>query len=92
MTPYGLLKGPARRRCNRLLREVQEHGCTWVRGEDTFRDAERLHNAGLLVAAVSKYRWWGGGKRPFRELALFASRAEAEARYGRSILPRTRKR
>lgn len=59
------------RRCNeRLLRRVMSaRGGIFVRGEDSFRIAERLHKAGLISAQPSKWGW-GGGRRPFRELFL----------------------
>lgn len=92
MIPYSMLKGPARRRCDRLARKVREHGVAYVYRESDFRDAERLHNAGIIVAAIGKYRFWPGGKRPFRELALFPDRASAEECHPRTILPKSRRR
>ena len=70
----------------RLLAQVQATGCVFVREQHEFRDADRLHRTGMLTAVVAKWSW-AGGKRPFRELALFASEPEARKRY-RRILPR----
>lgn len=82
------LKGPARRRCMRIVRDIRtHHGCLFVRGESAFRDAQRLHRAGLITAVASKWNW-AGGRRPFRELALFLDEGEARKQY-RTILPRS---
>lgn len=40
-----------------------------MRGETSFRMAERLHRAGLIEARPTKWNW-AGGRRPFRELEL----------------------
>jgi hypothetical protein len=62
-------------------------GCVFLWRESDFRDAERLHRAGLVTAVASKSNWIGigGGKRAFRELAVFATESEARARYGESF-------
>ena len=89
MTSLYNLKGDARRRCMRILREIRaHHGCLFVRGESAFRDAQRLHRVGLITACVSKHNLWRPGPRPFRELALFLDESEARKRY-RTILPRS---
>jgi hypothetical protein len=89
---------PRQRRAHlRLLRKLE--ACTkdyrayrpaeiWVRGEASFRKAERLHRAGLLTAAPSKGNFFGTGRRPFRELALFLVEEEARKKY-RHIMPRS---
>jgi hypothetical protein len=59
----------------------------YLRREAEFRMAKRLHRAGLATACVSKWNWSGEGRRPFRELALFLSEADARRQY-RQILPR----
>ena len=83
------LKGPARRRCMKMIREIKaSHGCMFVRGEDKYRDAERLHRAGLITAAGSKWNWMGGRRR-FRELALFLDEGEARKQYPWTIMNRT---
>lgn len=99
MIPLSLLPGRARRRCLRLLRRVREqpYGTDCVRGEyhgALFRDAQRLHYAGLITAAASKPNWGRllgdprASKYPFRELTLFADEAEARKQYPNSIMPR----
>lgn len=87
MKPLAQLRGGARRRCMKLLRRVRTRGCVWVRCESQYRDAERLHRVGLVTAVVSKWSW-GNGSRPFRELALYPTEADARKMY-RTILPRT---
>ena len=83
------LNGSARRRCMRMLRNIRaHHGCLFVRDEASFRDAERLHRAGLVTAAISKHNWWRGGRRPFRELAIFLDEGAARREYPRTILNR----
>lgn len=65
MTPLSKLSGPARRRCLRMARKVRspsQFGCLFVRGEDSFRDAERLHHAGLVTVVVSKWSWDAQGR------------------------------
>ena len=71
----------------KLLRRVRARGCVWVRRECEYRDAERLHHVGLITAVVSKYNHLGVGSRPFRELALYPTEADALKMY-RTILPR----
>ena len=89
ITPLHSLKGPARRRCMKLLRRLRDpkrFGCIFVRHEPEFREAERLHRAGLLTACASKWNWMGG-RRPFRELALFVDESDARKQY-KTVLPR----
>jgi len=86
MTPLGLLSGDARRRCMRLLRRIRARGVVWARRSSEFRDAERLHRAGLITAVVSKYNLFGG-PRPYRELGLYPTEAAARRLY-RTVLPR----
>jgi hypothetical protein len=74
----------------RLLRKVRAEGYVFVRGEDSFRDVQRLHEAGLVTAAVSRHNLFGRKpRRPFRELAVFATVNAALDRYPTNcILPR----
>ena len=86
------LKGPARRRCMKLARLVRTQGVVYLRRDHEFRDAFRLHLAGLVTAAVSKFDLMGYWERhgkswAFKELALFPTEAEALKRY-ETILPR----
>jgi hypothetical protein len=55
----------------RLLAEVLEDGCAFVRTDAKRRDARRLYRAGLVFVAISKYRPWT--PRPVAELELFAT-------------------
>lgn len=87
MTPYHRLDGRRRRRHLRLLRQVIARRAIWVRWEHQFRMVERLHKAGLVVACVSKFNFLGEGRRPFRELAVFADEREARKHYSR-FMPR----
>lgn len=59
----------------------------YVRTEPEFRMAERLHRAGLVTACVSKFAFFDRGRRPYRELAVFAVEADARRQYDR-VLPR----
>ena len=83
------LRGKARRRCLRFLAHVKsDWQPTFVSSRHhavEFRDAERLHRAGLLTASATKWNWLGGSKP--RELALFMDEDEARRRY-RGIMPR----
>jgi hypothetical protein len=86
------LRGHARRRCMKLLRRVlSDYQPVFVhRDECGFRDAERLHRAGLVTAVMTKPNWgWimGHGGRPFRELALYARESEARSD-GRPVMIR----
>jgi hypothetical protein len=85
---YEDLRGPRRRRHNRLLRRVIARGVTHVRAGFEFRMAQRLHDAGLVTACASKWNWIGTGRRPFRELALFALESEARRMYPDTALER----
>jgi hypothetical protein len=89
MTPFHALQGKARRRCLKLVRRIRAR-YLFVRGEASFRDVERLHQARLVTAAASKWNWAGIGTRPFKELAVFANEDEARKLYPESILPRRR--
>jgi hypothetical protein len=88
------LKGPARRRCLRLLRRVHDpdsYGSIFIRSKHphAFRDAIRLHRAGLCTVAGSKWGWLAKPPVQFRELVLYASEADARKYHGATILPRT---
>lgn len=85
----GNLTPRARRRIARLVARVRA-ASVFVDGAPSFRDAERAHRAGLIVAVVSKANIWGSPRRPFRELELFATRDAALARYDR-VLPGARR-
>lgn len=88
MMRYGALRGYRLRRHRRLIARVAERGRIWVTHEPEFRMVERMHRAGVVAAAVSKWRMFGPGRRPFRELAVFATEAAARTSY-RRILPRS---
>jgi hypothetical protein len=88
VTRYHDLRGRRRRRHDRLLRRVAARGVTYVRAGFEFRMAQRLHDAGLVTACASKWNWTGAGRRPFRELALFALESEARRLYPDSVLER----
>ena len=87
MTRLGDLRGAQLRRHRRLLARIYAHPqrVAYVRHEHEFRMAQRLHEAGLLVACVSRLSLFGG-RRPFRELALFLNEADALRQY-RCIMP-----
>lgn len=87
MTKYGDLRGRRLRRHRRLLRRVLTRGVVWVRQEAEFRAVERLHRARLVTACPSKHNWIGVGRRPFRELAVFARETDARREY-HSIMKR----
>lgn len=80
------LTGRRRRRHRRLLRAIKA-GPLFLRHEHAFRMAERLHRAGLIVCVASRVNWRHGQTsrihkhRVYRELACFASKAEALRRY-----------
>ena len=89
---YGSLRGRRLRTHQRLLRRIASRPMRviYVRSNVEFRMAERLHRAHLLTACISKWNWLGPPNgRPFRELTLFKSEADARQQYGR-ILPRRR--
>jgi hypothetical protein len=88
------LPGKARRRCARLLRRVLDapygvsvdyagHGPGVHPAE---RDARRLSDAGLLVAAVVKAGWISR-----RELCLFPTLEAAMRRYPSTVIPSKRR-
>lgn len=82
------LNGRGKRRLRKILRAVAKgYGPgNWARTPCEMRDARRLSEAGLVVAAISKYRFWG--KTPIKELALYPSLTEALKYYYRhSIMP-----
>lgn len=82
MTPYHALRGARRRRHLRLLRRVRGAGTQGLYLTDwwEFRIAERLHRAGLAVAFVARWNWYGEpGGYPFRALVLFESDAAYRA-------------
>lgn len=86
MIKYHALRGPRRRRHQRLLRHVRAAGEIYVCAEHTFRMIERLHRAGLVTACVSKRNLFGPFTgRPFRELAVFPTEAAALERYSRIL-------
>lgn len=85
MTKYYNLKGPQRRRHRRLLRKIQGKRVLYARAEVEFRMIERLHQAGLVTACISKWNWMDTGKRPFRELAVFATEAAARQHYDHQL-------
>ena len=89
-TTFGRLKGAARRRCHKLLARVREKGVVFVSREHEYRDAERLHQTGLVIACVSKKNLIGRPTgRPFKELALHATEDLAKrGDYARTMLPR----
>ena len=56
----------------------------WARMPWELRDAQRLAEAGLVVAVVSKYRAWA--RHPLAEVKLFPNLSAALAQYPRSCL------
>lgn len=91
MIRYHDLRGQSRRRHRRLLAAVLRRRVMYVRREHEFRMAERLHRAGLVVACISKANLFGPFTgRPFRELAVFATEAEATQQYRRMLPRKTR--
>jgi hypothetical protein len=52
---------------------VTEPSGIFVRGEASFRIIERLHRAGLVTACMTKHNLFGKGRRPFREIVVYAS-------------------
>lgn len=89
MTPYDHLRGRALRRHHRLLRRVLAGPVSirYTRVHD-LRAAERLHHAGLVTAVVSRTnRWLMFGARPFSEVTLYATEAQARAS-GYQVYPR----
>ena len=75
---YGNLNGKQRRRLNKIMRAVVKGWGpgNWARTPCEMRDARRLHEAGKVVAVVSKYGFCGA-----KELALFLTMADALQRY-----------
>lgn len=90
MKTLSSLNGRQRRRHRRFLRHIVARGAVWVSSEPEFRMAERLHSAGLVTAAASKKNWLGKGRRPFRELAVFASEDAARKMYPWTVMARHR--
>ena len=72
MKSFYKLGAKGRRQLARWISQIRKHhGCTFVRGEGSFRIIERLHRAGLLAACITKANWFGKGRRPFRELVVY---------------------
>lgn len=86
------LQGSKRRRLAKRLRDIRRGwgpGCyAYQREPCTFRDARRLHEAGLAVAVGSKGSLDGGGVP--REITLFRTREEALRQYPRTALMQRR--
>jgi hypothetical protein len=90
MMHYHDLRGRRLRRHRRFLTQVKRRGVVYIRTEPEFRMASRLHHIGMVTACVSKWNWIGPfNGRPFRELAVYTSEAEALKYYYRT-LPRSR--
>lgn len=91
MKRLSALRGKQRRRCMRMFWKVMASGLEYVRRDHEFRNARRLHDAGLVTVVGSKVRMFGDSPWAFRELGIFAEDAEARRMYPRTVMPRRKR-